>query len=200
MSGIARRSILLATASAAIGACARPASSVSPSQPAPAPSAPKPSLLDRIGVGLYTVRDALKADPAATLRSIAALGYRSVETMLRPSIADAVRAAGLAQPSAYAPVYLATGNPEGMRQPLPPADLTWEESSQGRKRSSSSSQRTTARSVRQGRAANLAALERATPTSLRCVQLRARGSARVRRRAAGREASTAWRIVESKKR
>jgi hypothetical protein len=67
-------------------------------------------LLDRLGVALYTVRDQMKADPAGTLKAIADLGYRYVESGLQPSLDAAVKAAGLKQASAYAPTYLVTGN------------------------------------------------------------------------------------------
>ncbi len=37
------------------------------------------SRLKRIGIQLYTIRDQFKADPAATLAALAAMGYREVE-------------------------------------------------------------------------------------------------------------------------
>ena len=49
-------------------------------------------------------------DPAPTLEAIAKLGYRYVEGALVPSLAPAVKAAGLKQVSAYLPTYLVTGN------------------------------------------------------------------------------------------
>jgi len=67
-------------------------------------------VLDRLGVALYTVRDQMKADAAGTLKAIAGLGYRYVESGLRPSLAAAAQAAGLREKSAYAPTYLVTGN------------------------------------------------------------------------------------------
>jgi sugar phosphate isomerase/epimerase len=67
------------------------------------------SILERTGVALYTVRDIMK-DPAPTLEAIAKLGYRYVEGALVPSLASAVKAAGLKQVSAYLPTYLVTGN------------------------------------------------------------------------------------------
>lgn len=85
-------------------------------------------LLDRLGVALYTVRDQMKADPAGTLKAIASLGYRYVESGLRPSLDAAVKAAGLKQASAYAPTYLVTGNRQawtGMGEPLLPEDYDW---------------------------------------------------------------------------
>lgn len=85
-------------------------------------------LLDRLGVGLYTVRDQLKADPAGTLKAIASLGYRYVEGALQPSLDDAVKAAGLGQSSAYAPTYLVTGNRRawsGTEEPLWPESYGW---------------------------------------------------------------------------
>src|SRR5678815_4834945 len=59
---------------------------------------------------LYTVRDQMQADAAGTLKAIAALGYRYVETGLLPALGPALKAAGLKQASAYAPTYLITGN------------------------------------------------------------------------------------------
>jgi len=67
-------------------------------------------LLEHLGVALYTVRDQMKADAVGTLKSIAALGYRYVETGLLPALGPALEAAGLKQASAYAPTYLVTGN------------------------------------------------------------------------------------------
>jgi len=67
-------------------------------------------LLDRLGVALYTVRDQMKADTAGTLKAIADLGYRYIESGLEPSLGPAVKAAGLKQASVYAPTYLVTGN------------------------------------------------------------------------------------------
>jgi sugar phosphate isomerase/epimerase len=67
-------------------------------------------LLDHLGVALYTVRDQMQADAAGTLKAIAGLGYRYVETGLLPALGPALKAAGLKQASAYAPTYLVTGN------------------------------------------------------------------------------------------
>ena len=67
-------------------------------------------LLDHLGVALYTVRDQMQADAAGTLKAIADLGYRYVETGLLPALGPALKAAGLKQASAYAPTYLVTGN------------------------------------------------------------------------------------------
>jgi sugar phosphate isomerase/epimerase len=57
-----------------------------------------------IGLELYTVRDLFARDPAATLKQVAAVGYKEVENgfaveanVLNP----ALRAAGLTMPSAY---------------------------------------------------------------------------------------------------
>jgi sugar phosphate isomerase/epimerase len=86
------------------------------------------SILDRTGVALFTVRDLMK-DPAATLQAIAKLGYRYVEGGLLPSLAPAVKAAGLEQMSAYAPTYLVTGNRQAWADgaPLLPEGYTWEQ-------------------------------------------------------------------------
>ena len=67
-------------------------------------------VLDHLGVALYTVRDQMQADAAGTLKAIADLGYRYVETGLVPALGPALNAAGLKQASAYAPTYLVTGN------------------------------------------------------------------------------------------
>src|SRR3989442_8859793 len=67
-------------------------------------------VLERLGVALFTVRDQMKADPEGTLKAIAALGYRYVESALLPSLGPAAKAAGLKQASAYAATYLVTGN------------------------------------------------------------------------------------------
>ncbi len=67
-------------------------------------------ILERLGVALFTVRDQMKADTNGTLKAIADLGYRYVESALLPSLGPAAKAAGLKQASAYAPTYLVTGN------------------------------------------------------------------------------------------
>jgi len=67
-------------------------------------------VLEHLGVALYTVRDQMKADAAGTLKAIADLGYRYVESGLLPPLGPALKAAGLKQASAYAPTYLVTGN------------------------------------------------------------------------------------------
>ncbi len=82
--------------------------------------------LDRLGVALFTVREQMKVDPAGTLRTIAGLGYRYVETALWPSLGTAVRDAGLKQVSAYAPTYLVTGNRAAWGHDALPEELTWE--------------------------------------------------------------------------
>jgi sugar phosphate isomerase/epimerase len=86
------------------------------------------SILDRLGVALYTVRDQMKSDPAGTLAAIAALGYRYVEGGLLPSLGAACKAAGLGQVSAYAPTYLVTGNRQAWAsddEPLLPESYDW---------------------------------------------------------------------------
>ena len=85
-------------------------------------------ILDRTGVALFTVRDLMK-DPAPTLEAIAKMGYRYVEGGLLPSLAPAVKAAGLRQVSAYAPTYLVTGNRQAWASgpPLLPESYTWEQ-------------------------------------------------------------------------
>lgn len=85
-------------------------------------------VLEHLGVALYTVRDQVKADPAGTLKTIAGLGYRYVESWLQPSLDAEVKAAGLKQASAYAPTYLVTGNREAWASagPLLPESYTWQ--------------------------------------------------------------------------
>jgi sugar phosphate isomerase/epimerase len=77
---------------------------------ASAAHAAEAGVLEHLGVALYTVRDQMKADATGTLKAIADLGYRYVESGLLPSLGPALRAAGLKQASAYAPTYLVTGN------------------------------------------------------------------------------------------
>src|SRR6185295_16728699 len=67
-------------------------------------------VLDHLGLALYTVRDQMKADAAGTLKAIAGLGYKYIETGLLPALGPARKASGLKQASAYAPTYLVTGN------------------------------------------------------------------------------------------
>jgi sugar phosphate isomerase/epimerase len=78
-------------------------------RPSAAPAA-EADILERLGVALYTVRDQMQADPVGTLKAIADLGYRYVESALLPSLGPALKAAGLKQASAYAPTYVITGN------------------------------------------------------------------------------------------
>jgi len=84
-------------------------------------------VLDRLGVALYTVRDQMQADAAGTLKAIAGLGYRYVESGLRPSLDAVAKAAPLRQASAYAPTYLVTGNRQAWvgAGDLLPEDYTW---------------------------------------------------------------------------
>ena len=85
-------------------------------------------VLDRLGVALYTVRDQMRTDTPGTLKAIADLGYRYIEGGLRPSLAEAAKAAGLQQKSAYAPTYLVTGNRQAWAggEPLLAEDYTWQ--------------------------------------------------------------------------
>jgi sugar phosphate isomerase/epimerase len=85
-------------------------------------------VLDHLGVALFTVREQMKADPAGTLKAIAGLGYKYVESGLLPSLGPAAAAAGLKQASAYAPTYLVTGNREAWAKAgeLQPESYTWE--------------------------------------------------------------------------
>jgi sugar phosphate isomerase/epimerase len=65
--------------------------------------------LDRIGVQLYTVRDRMARDVAATLREVAGVGYREVETaglfQLSPEqFRSALDEAGLVSPAGHFPI------------------------------------------------------------------------------------------------
>jgi sugar phosphate isomerase/epimerase len=65
--------------------------------------------LDRIGVQLYTVRDAVERDLEGTLTRVAAIGYQEVEFAgyagrTAAQVRDAVRRAGLSAPSAHVPL------------------------------------------------------------------------------------------------
>jgi sugar phosphate isomerase/epimerase len=85
------------------------------------------AVLEHLGVALYTVRDQMKADAAGTLKAIADLGYRYVESGLLPSLGPALKTAGLKQASAYAPTYLVTGNRQAWAGSgdLLPESYTW---------------------------------------------------------------------------
>lgn len=119
---VSRRALLQAAAGGAPAACA----SQSPRHAEPSHL---PSLLDRTGVALFTVREQMKADPAGTLRAIAGLGYRYVEGDMSSSLGAAAEVAGLRRASAYAPTYLVTGNRAAWTHPggpeLLPEDYTW---------------------------------------------------------------------------
>jgi sugar phosphate isomerase/epimerase len=65
--------------------------------------------LDRIGVQLYTVRDAVQRDFEGTLARVAAVGYQEVEFAgyagrTAAQVRDALRRAGLSAPSAHVPL------------------------------------------------------------------------------------------------
>jgi sugar phosphate isomerase/epimerase len=118
---VSRRSFLTSSAAGAAGLMA-PAW-----LRAPAAAAAQAGVLDRLGVALYTVRDQMKADAAGTLKAVAGLGYRYIESALRPSLEAPAKAAGLQQKSAYAPTYLLTGNRKAWEgaEPLVPEDYDW---------------------------------------------------------------------------
>jgi sugar phosphate isomerase/epimerase len=119
--GFTRRSFLKASVVGACGAAVSPSWSL-------AQGAREGSVLDHTGVALYTVRDLMK-DPATTLKAIADLGYKYVEGGLLPSLAPAIKDAGLKQASAYAPTYLVTGNRQAWAQgeELLPESYTWDQ-------------------------------------------------------------------------
>ena len=94
-----RRDFLVAAA-AAIAACARESEG-----PAPAPAAKAPPL----GLQLYTVRDLMARDVAATLKLVADAGYQEVEFAgyfdLSPAeLKKMLKDNGLAAPSAHIPI------------------------------------------------------------------------------------------------
>jgi sugar phosphate isomerase/epimerase len=77
--------------------------------PRPILAAGLPGNLDRIGLQLYTVRDALQRDFEGTLARVAAIGYREVEFAgyvgrTAAQVRDALARAGLAAPSAHVPL------------------------------------------------------------------------------------------------
>jgi sugar phosphate isomerase/epimerase len=77
--------------------------------PRPAGGVPQLTGLDRIGVQLYTVRDAVQRDLEGTLARVAAIGYQEVEFAgyagrTAAQVRDAVRRAGLSAPSAHVPL------------------------------------------------------------------------------------------------
>ena len=104
MQNLSRRSFLKSSAVATVGLMTPGLLRAS------AVRAAEAGLLDHLGVALYTVRDQMQADAAGTLKAIADLGYRYVETGLLPALGPALKAAALKQASAYAPTYLVTGN------------------------------------------------------------------------------------------
>jgi sugar phosphate isomerase/epimerase len=77
--------------------------------PRPAGGVAQHTGLDRIGVQLYTVRDAVQRDLEGTLARVAAIGYQEVEFAgyagrTAAQVRDAVRRAGLSAPSAHVPL------------------------------------------------------------------------------------------------
>jgi sugar phosphate isomerase/epimerase len=77
--------------------------------PRPAGGLPRFTGLERIGVQLYTVRDAVERDLEGTLARVAAIGYQEVEFAgyagrTAAQVRDAVRRAGLSAPSAHVPL------------------------------------------------------------------------------------------------
>ncbi len=89
-------------------------------------------LIDNLGLQLYTVRDALAAQPQQTIEAIQAAGYRQVElfdTQLLPKLHPVFKGLGIAINSSHVLPPLITGNwnplvSMGVKQP--PADYTFE--------------------------------------------------------------------------
>lgn len=108
-SGPTRREVLRAMGLALIGApLAVAGCGVSPGNGAEAEGAASgaPAGLDRLGVQLYTLRDAMAEDVEATLARVAGIGYREVEFAgyfgrTPRQIRAALDAEGLAAPSAH---------------------------------------------------------------------------------------------------
>ena len=75
--------------------------------------------LERIGVQLYTLRNAMAVDAAATLRAVAGAGYREVETAgtgnLTPvEFAGALSDVGLVAPAARVPLNMMRDDPDSL--------------------------------------------------------------------------------------
>jgi sugar phosphate isomerase/epimerase len=80
-----------------------------------------------IGVQLYTVRDAIKANPTATLEAIARIGYKEIELASRadiPTLAPLAKSVGLTATSTHIEAPLVTGNWEAWAPFMPAARST----------------------------------------------------------------------------
>lgn len=104
--------------SAARGSTARDASgpSAGSDSPAAAGAAATPSRLGPLGVQLYTLREEMQRDTAATLMRVAEIGYEEVEFagyfgQAPATVRDMLAAAGLRAPSAHVPVQLLATEP-----------------------------------------------------------------------------------------
>lgn len=92
----------------------------------------KHPLIDNLGLQLYTVRDALMAQPQQTIEAIQAAGYRQVElfdTQLLPQLHPVFKGLGIAINSSHCLPPLITGNWNplvSMGVKPPPADYTFE--------------------------------------------------------------------------
>lgn len=75
--------------------------------------------IERVGLQLYTVRELLDRDAAATLAAVAEAGYAEVETagtgkLSASEFAQALGSAGLSAPSAHVPLELMAEQPEAV--------------------------------------------------------------------------------------
>jgi sugar phosphate isomerase/epimerase len=76
-----RRDLLKLAAAGLAGAALSPVPLRAATTSAPSGAAPAPPASRRFGAQLYTVRDQVAKDPAATLRAIKEIGYREVEVL-----------------------------------------------------------------------------------------------------------------------
>ena len=81
MPGMNRRTFIGSSLAATLSAAATPAWAALPLNPGLAQANPEnpPHQIDRIGLQLYTVREAMKSDFAGTIAKVAATGYKEVE-------------------------------------------------------------------------------------------------------------------------
>jgi sugar phosphate isomerase/epimerase len=110
---LTRRSFLATLGAAAVGACSKSA----PGQASVAASGAG-RRLERIGIQLYSVRDEMKRDVAATLARLGEIGYREVEFAgyfgkTPAEIRQMLTANNLAAPSTHVPYELLRGNWDG---------------------------------------------------------------------------------------
>jgi sugar phosphate isomerase/epimerase len=109
---LTRRSFLATLgAVAAVGACRKSA----PAQSGTVAAAAGGRRLERVGIQLYSVRDEMKRDVAATLARLGEIGYREVEfagyfDKTPAEIRDLLQRSGLTAPSTHIPYETLKGN------------------------------------------------------------------------------------------